>query len=261
MKNMKKRILEFKKNFEFKKLNNDIIINDNKQTSKPFGDRYILFLLVNKGAKINTKDDLIYLLNKKPRSFLSRLQGLVRSFSRVRNKFINKSNKQHPKQFILNNKIKPVINTTKTYSFIPTNNNNNNIIKTKEIKDKLLKLVKAKKKIGAIINNKMNKYTELLNNNKLRIPIHLMNPLLKNNAPKIIGHNLYTIDLKKLVQNKNKKLELINKKNNNVINNKNINLNKEVFNLNNNNNINLGIQLSTVIKQLFYPDLINGSKK
>jgi len=104
---MKKHLNKLINKFNVKHLSQDILINDNTQPSKQFGDRYIYFLLLNKGVNIKTKDDLIILLNKRPRSFLSRLQGIVRTFQYSNNQLIKQvsSKQQDLKTIITNSKI------------------------------------------------------------------------------------------------------------------------------------------------------------
>jgi hypothetical protein len=265
---MKKHLNQLINKFNVKHLSQDILINDKTQPSKQFGDRYIYFLLLHKGVNIKTKDDLIILLNKRPRSFLSRLQGIVRTFQYSNNQLIKQvsSKQQDLKTIITNSKIQHSLSSTvikqnvqdrnKTLTSSPSQANNNGLLYG--LGSESSKLIPLSKKTSLkinkqhniqlsantstsnildVISKKINIYTDLLKNNNLSIPLHLLNPLLKQNSPAIKDNNLYTFDLKKLIASKNNKL--VNE--------------KSVLNITDSKH--LGLELSTFFKDIYFPSL------
>lgn len=256
---MNKLLSELKHNYDFKQLSQNISIHDNKQPSKPFGDRYHNFLLINKGVKIESKDDLIKLLNKKPRSFLSRLQGLVRQFKNSHDVLMKhvSSKKQHPKNIIANTKIKRAI-----YSPITLINKlTNNIVEDKHLKSmsqvsKIISphnykqnistldkqtniLYDSKLNIPSLLINKINTVKQILDNNNIKFPLYFLNPLLKKNliskkptAPNLKNTNLYTLGVNKSL----------------IVDNNLVNKNKKVL-LNTTNFIDLNLKLTSILTE------------
>lgn len=160
---MNKNINLLKWNKKFKGVN--ITINDNKRLIKLFEGKYQQFLFKHKGTEINSKDDIINLLNRKPRSFLTTLNILVKTFKNFDHHLTAHISKLHPKQ---------ITNLTKKTSNIPKPG----IEITKLSNSKL----SIPKKNFEILTAKINKLTKSLQNNKLAIPLNLFNPLLKINS-------------------------------------------------------------------------------
>jgi hypothetical protein len=160
---MKKNINLLKWNKKFKGVN--ITINDNKRLIKLFEGKYQQFLFRHKGTEINSKEDIINLLNRKPRSFLTTLNILVKTFKNYDHRLTAHISKLHPKQ---------ITNLTKKTSNIT----NSGIEITKLSNSKL----SIPKKNFEILTEKITKLTKSLQNNKLAIPLNLFNPLLKINS-------------------------------------------------------------------------------
>jgi hypothetical protein len=93
---MNKKINLLKYDKRFKGIN--ITINDNKRLIKMFEGKYQQFLFRNKGTEINSKEDIINLLNRKPRSFLTTLNILVTTFKNYDKQLTAYISKLHPKQ-------------------------------------------------------------------------------------------------------------------------------------------------------------------
>ena len=132
---------------------------------KLFEGKYQQFLFRHKGTEINSKDDIINLLNRKPRSFLTTLNILVKTFKNYDHRLTAHISKLHPKQ---------ITNLTKKTSNIT----NSGIEITKLSNSKL----SIPKKNFEILTEKITKLTKSLQNNKLAIPLNLFNPLLKINS-------------------------------------------------------------------------------
>jgi ribosomal protein S15P/S13E len=160
---MKKNLNLLKWNKRFKGVN--ITINDNKRLIKLFEGKYQQFLFRHKGTEINNKEDIINLLNRKPRSFLTTLNILVKTFKNYDHRLTAHISKLHPKQ---------ITNLTKKTSNIPKPG----IGITKLSNSKL----SSPKKNFEILTEKIKNLTKSLQNNKLAIPLNLFNPLLKINS-------------------------------------------------------------------------------
>jgi len=160
---MNKNINILKCNKRFKGVN--ITINDNKRLINLFEGKYQQFLFRHKGTEINSKEDLINLLNRKPRSFLTTLNILVKTFKNYDHLLTAHISKLHPKQ---------ITNLTKKTSNLPQPG----IEITKFSNSKLI----SPKKNFEILTEKIQKLTKSLQNNKLAIPLNLFNPLLKINS-------------------------------------------------------------------------------
>ena len=63
-----------------------------------FEGKYQQFLFRHKGTEINSKEDIINLLNRKPRSFLTTLNILVKTFKNYDHLLTAHISKLHPKQ-------------------------------------------------------------------------------------------------------------------------------------------------------------------
>ena len=278
---MKTQLYKFINNNYNKELYQEIIINNHKQPIKPFVDRYLNFLWLNKGSKMDTKDDLILLLNKKPRSFLSRLQSMVRTFeySYILSGQDIISKKQHPKDRIIDSKIQYTLNGIHANDNSSYNSNikSNNILrsdrhnniqsidsyslvplsKTSKIKSTLNKNILLQSKSGLItaksennilglVSKGINSYIQLLKKSNLTIPFNLLNPLLKQSLPSIKNKNIATLrlDLKKLLESdmQNKNLERQSQSK------------PSIFKVD--NSIDLGYPFSSFMKNIFIPSLL-----
>ena len=169
----------------------NLVINDNKKISKMFGDRYLQFLHLNKGTQINSKTDMINMLNRKPRSLLTAVQLLVKKFKTYQNILINYHtiNKVHPKNFILLNK--NIVN--------PISNN----LLDEALPKSFLKIISSELKNpihleslnkSDLITAKIYQLKKALNNNKLPIPFEFLNPLLKLNKENKENNYNYKLD-------------------------------------------------------------------
>jgi len=174
---MKKNINQLKWNKRFKGVN--IIINDNKRLIKMFEGKYQQFLFRNKGTEISSKEDIINLLNRKPRSFLTTLNILVRTFKTYDQRLTAYISKLHPKQ---------ITSLTKKTSNSPSLAPRLSFREEKRLESagEITKLSNSKlispKKNFEILTEKINKLKKSLQNNKLAIPLNLFNPLLKINS-------------------------------------------------------------------------------
>ena len=174
---MNKKINLLKYDKRFKGIN--ITINDNKRLIKMFEGKYQQFLFRNKGTEINSKEDIINLLNRKPRSFLTTLNILVRTFKTYDQRLTAYISKLHPKQITSLTK-----KTPNSPSLAPRLSFREE--KRLESAGEITKLSNSKlispKKNFEILTEKINKLTKSLQNNKLAIPLNLFNPLLKINS-------------------------------------------------------------------------------
>jgi hypothetical protein len=233
---------------------------------------------------MDTKDDLILLLNKKPRSFLSRLQSMVRTFeySYILSSQDIISKKQHPKDRIIDSKIQYTLNgihandNSSYNSNIKSNNimrsdRHNNIqsidsyslvplSKTSKIKATLNKNILLQSKSGLItaksennilglVSKGINSYIQLLKKSNLTIPFNLLNPLLKQSLPSIKNKNIATLtfgrlDLKKLLES-----DMQNKNLERQSHSK-----PSIFKVD--NSIDLGYPFSSFMKNIFIPSLL-----
>jgi hypothetical protein len=234
----------------------DFNVNDNKKIVPMFEGKYSQFIMRTKGLSINSKDDLIKILNEKPRSFLYRLTNLVNNFKSFDSKLINnlRNNKIHPRNLIsLNKQINNFSNQPNQHltkgragfeigkgEFLntPTKKNNNFPLNSKspypvftvgkdgkpinmyqDLLNKAYTLITDNKQIDSrlyLISNKIHHLIKTLSNNKLAIPLNLLKPLLDIN-PNFQSNIKSNLNLLPL-QNKNSKIS------NNNINKDNLNL-------------------------------------
>lgn len=177
-----------------------------------FEGQFTKFLLRNKGTTVNNKDELLIILNDKPRTFLIRLQLLI-------NKLHFNLQKNYSKK--IKNKL------TKNYHNLQTrirsrnldnvNNNINSALATKlnrgsaphqivclrpSVNDNLNCLINEK------ITIKIKTVEDLLINNTLPIPVNLLKPLLNTNISNNNKNNFARIAV-----NKNQNKAVINKPN------------------------------------------------
>jgi hypothetical protein len=144
-----------------------LIINDKKKVSKFFNHRFLLFLDFNKSTPVSSKNDLILLLNKKPRLYVTGVQFLVSELKKFDNHLAYKliAKKIHPQKIIKASKNKTTLNKDK-------NNSDPSKRKIKEIKIQSLQLLKSK--IQSVKN--------LLINNKLAFPVNLLKPIIDSKS-------------------------------------------------------------------------------
>lgn len=163
---MKINLNQFRLNRKFKGIN--IMIDDNKKLIVLFEGKYQQFLNRNKGTEINNKEDIIKILNRKPRSFLTTLNILVKTFKYYDNRLTNYLSKVHPKNLSL---------TKQTLaSAAPLNRVSEGATQAGNVSE--------------IINTKLNTLNTSLKNNKLQIPLNLLNPLLKTHSSPKFKFNL-----------------------------------------------------------------------
>lgn len=145
-----------------------VSINDNKQLITLFADNYIKFLSRIRGTNINNKNDLIEVLNRKPRSFLTRLRILVSKFKHYEN-LVNKNISSK----IINPKL--IVKATKDLRQ-PLNINPSLTLKSKPLNSITNNtLIDAK---SEILNQKISLLKNMLKNNELTLPLNLLTPLL-----------------------------------------------------------------------------------
>jgi len=178
-----------------------------------FGDRYLKFLYINQATQVNSKDDLINLLNSKPRSFLTGVQLLVNKFKNYENKLIDnkKQNKVHFKDFIMLNKktINPISKLYLQEKNLMSKTNTTNKTKFKPKSQSQLYKFKSLFAIlhkSYLIKAKISQLKQDLNNNNLPIPLNFLKPLLqvqvnkdKENNFNFNSHDNYNLDNNKLV--------------------------------------------------------------
>jgi Mitochondrial ribosomal protein (VAR1) len=165
----------------FKQLNWDkknnckkiLIINDNKFLSKAFRDNYSQFLSRIKGTLINSKDDIIKVLNRKPTSFLTRLNNVIKrlnifKLALIKNFSLIRLQTQTQTQTQTKTKTKTIgsVNKKSLNSSLDLNKNLYTAPKLPDLKSEILT-----KKINILQN--------LLENNELPIPLNLLKPFLK----------------------------------------------------------------------------------
>src|ERR1700735_1084351 len=214
---MNKNLNQLKKDYKYKGIN--ITINDKKKMVKLFNDKYIQFLSRIKGTSINSKDDLIIVLNRKPRSFLKRLNSLITQFKHYDKQLTKNLSLKiiHPKNIVtVTKKSSKSLNESLTLKPMNKNNNNNkvnaNLILEKHSSDVSSSILSnslmdvSKLNTSKLINpklniltNKINTLKKSLNTNELVLPLNLLNPLLKikNNAK-------YKLELFNIFKNFNK---------------------------------------------------------
>lgn len=155
-------------------------LNDNKNLSTLFEGPYELFLDNHKGTQIENKEDIIRILNRKPRSFLSTLTILVNAFKLYDNQIKTFLNNKHP----LNQ-----ITLMKDNYRKDTKNSNYNLPKFE------------------ILTEKINTLKNALKNNNLSIPLNLLNPLLKKNSKS----NVFTSNISSQISLNNSPSEVMAK--------------------------------------------------
>jgi len=163
---MKQKLLTLTNQFQ----NLNISIEDNKNWINLFGANYGKFLLRNKGVTIENKDQLLQILNQKPRTLLSslrlfvkglinynlRLQLNTKSYSlKLRNQ-----NTALPNYLLINNKGK-----TSSLSL-----QNSQAIKQNNVTDLTAK--------HPVIRARIKELTESLTQNKLALPLNVLTPLM-----------------------------------------------------------------------------------
>src|ERR1700733_11393539 len=141
------------------------LINDNKNLSQFFIFKYLYFISLNKGITVNSKKDLIKMLQKNPKPGLTGLLNLsseLKNFDR-RLSYTLEYKKLHPYKVIKSNKITKIqpISTEKTNKIQPISTQN------KDLKD--LKDNKDNKDIKINKNNKNNKINKNNKNNKNKL--------------------------------------------------------------------------------------------
>src|ERR1700728_658321 len=177
---------------------------------KLFSDNYIQFISRIKGTSINSKENLIQILNRKPRSFRKRLNNLVTIFKNfdkqlTRNLLLKKTK---PNNTIIKKRIQTTIKKPTTVSehiikllTYKKKDNKKNKHKNKKVNANLILKKKSsnissssnivsnvnisKMDTSKLINPKLNTLTKKinvlktsLNNNELVLPLNLLNPLL-----------------------------------------------------------------------------------
>jgi hypothetical protein len=188
---MNKIIKPWKLANKFESLN--IEINDNKHMINTFEGQFTKFLLRNKGTTFNNKDELLIILNDKPRTFLIRLQLLI-------NKLHINLKKNYSKN--IQNKL------TKNYHHLQTRiqsrnvdfANNNMFININKINKNNLtfnnkmnsQIISVNDNLNCLINekiqNKIKNVEDLLINNTLPIPVNLLKPLLNTNMSNYLNN-------------------------------------------------------------------------
>lgn len=218
--------------------NINIEINDNKHMINTFEGQFTKFLLRNKGTTFNNKDELLIILNDKPRTFLIRLQLLINNLNlnlkkqhskNIKNK-LNK-NYQELQTKIQNRKIdhnikSQIISASHSADSQSTVNNNSamhrfqgqftpwqissgSLLKASEpveVNNFIIEKIKTKIKI---VEN-------LLIKNNLPIPVNLLKPLLNTTLSKENKNSFNYLDRNIIANlaNKNSIKELETKKKN-----------------------------------------------
>ena len=205
----------------------NIEINDNKHMINTFEGQFTKFLLRNKGTTVNNKDELLIILNDKPRTFLIRLQLLINKlhFNLQKNyskKIKNKLTKNyHNLQTRIRSRNLDNVNNNMLNNLnknnLKFNNNINSALATKlnrgsapqkivclrpSVNDNLNCLINEK------ITIKIKTVEDLLINNTLPIPVNLLKPLLNTNISNNNKNNFARIAV-----NKNQNKAVINKPN------------------------------------------------
>ena len=186
----------------------NIEINDNKHMINTFEGQFTKFLLRNKGTTVNNKDELLIILNDKPRTFLIRLQLLI-------NKLHFNLQKNYSKK--IKNKL------TKNYHNLQTrirsrnldnvNNNINSALATKLNRGSAPHhIISVNDNLNCLINEKITikikNVEDLLINNTFPIPVNLLKPLLNTNISNNNKNNLSRVAV-----NKKQNKAVINKPN------------------------------------------------
>ena len=166
------------------------LINDNKNLSQFFIFKYLYFISLNKGITVNSKKDLIKMLQKNPKPGLTGLLNLsseLKNFDR-RLSYTLEYKKLHPYKVIKSNKITKIqpISTEKTNKIQPISTQNKDLKDLKDNKDnKDIKINKNNKnnknklsQFKTLLKSKIKIVKNSLSNSKLAFPVNLLNPLL-----------------------------------------------------------------------------------
>lgn len=157
---------------QYKSLN--LSINDQKNWINLFGANYDNFLLRNKGVTIENKEQLLHILNHKPRTLLSSLRvfvkGLINYNSQLQlptvNTTYNSSNLENKKgELRLRNQN------------LPTNIKGSNVTPASPVRDTQAAPISCVN-THQIIRGKIQELTQSLRQNKLALPLELLTPLL-----------------------------------------------------------------------------------
>jgi hypothetical protein len=184
-----------------------------------FEGQFTKFLLRNKGTSVNNKDELLIILNDKPRTFLIRLQLLINKLNlnlkkhhskNIKNK-LNKNYQELQTRIQtrnldnVNNNIFNNINKINKNNLTFNNNRNSQIISVNDNsklrnysnKDYEISSSKLYCLITEKIKTKIKIVEDLLINNNLPIPVNLLKPLLNNKGvSKLICNNLNNLNNK-----------------------------------------------------------------
>jgi Mitochondrial ribosomal protein (VAR1) len=193
----------------------NITINDSKKMVTMFGGKYIQFLMRNKGSTIKSKNDLIVILNRKPRSFLNRLSSLITNFKNYDSKLTRNliSKKIHPRKLITLSKTGSSVlvnsknikkETIQNLTLLPKNTKSNSFA---SINNSNLNSSKIINKKYDLLISKINILNKSLKNNKLPMPLNLLKPLLNVNLKSTVNSNLGS-----LAGEKNNKVSLFKNK-------------------------------------------------
>jgi hypothetical protein len=216
----------------------NITINDSKKMVTMFGGKYIQFLMRNKGSTIKSKNDLIVILNRKPRSFLNRLSSLIRNLknydSKLTSNLLMRSPKKiHPRKLITLSKTGSSVlvnskniqkETIQSLTLLPKNTKSNSFA---SINNSNLNSSKIINKKYDLLISKINILKKSLKNNKLPMPLNLLKPLLnvhlKSKANSKLGYlagvkNLSISGLKGKVSLLNKNIDPIKNFKNSITN-------------------------------------------
>lgn len=136
---------------QFKNLN--IAIDDNKNWINLFGTNYDKFLLRNKGVTIENKDQLLQILNQKPRTLLSSLRLFVKGL--INYNLTLQLNANSSSLRLRNQNLS---------SSVALKNNNNPISETSSSQ--------------LIIKAKIQELTQSLTQNKLSLPLNVLTPFI-----------------------------------------------------------------------------------
>lgn len=153
---------------QYKSLN--LSINDQKNWINLFGANYENFLLRNKGVTIENKEQLLHILNHKPRTLLSSLRvfvkGLINYNSQLQlNTTYNSSN--------LENNRKARLASLRNLNLSTSIKGSNSIVSvSNNVKDITHPYGKHQ-----IIRGKIQELTQSLTQNKLALPLNLLTPL------------------------------------------------------------------------------------
>lgn len=182
-------LLKLKLTTIYKNIN--IAIYDNKNWVNLFGANYDKFLFRNKGISIKNKEQLLQILNNKPRTLLSTLRILVKGLkvynsqlqwkltSLRSNKNLTSSKLMSRKDFLLRLRDQHLSSSLKGMSpnVAKSQLEQNNLI-TANIKTNNLTANLNK------ITDKINQLTKSLSQNKLATPLNLLTPLFSQQISK-----------------------------------------------------------------------------